>query len=259
MRRNDFNQFIHRVRDEFAIHAPQYDERAPHIADDAPLTRFVADRVLRAGRVLEFGIGTGRLAIPLSRNGFQITGIDLSGDMLARLAGQPESQRMTLVEGTFTEPHDLGTFDAVICIYNTLYHTHTQEAQQAALCRAAEYLNPNGLVLLENTAASWLVRAYGRDDSRLSVREVGAVSAELTAGTISLHEQILRNIHMSVSDGQISTRPVTMRYLWPAELHLLADRAGLVVAEEYSDWNEAEFTSTSDNHIVVLRKSGATK
>lgn len=240
------------VRAEFAIHAPSYDDTSPVVGDDDPMIGFLGDRLPAGARLLEYGIGTGRIAVPLVRAGYRVTGIDVSPDMLSMLAAKPESAEIEIVEGSFGDRHDLGEFDAVVCLFNSLYHAHDRRVQQAALRRAAEHLRPGGLLILANSSAITLVREY-TDPNGIFVRKVAADHVWLTTGLLSPLEQILRISHLTVGVGGTRIHPVTLRYIWPEELRLMAEAAGLDVIEEYADWDGTPFTAQSREHIVVLR------
>lgn len=243
------------IVDEFAIHAARYDATSPPLTVESPLVTFLRERLKPGSRIVEFGIGTGRVAIPLLQAGFDVTGIEVSPDMQARLAEKPAADQLTVVAGSFAEPHDIEACDAVVCVYNTLYHAHDLRMQQAALRCAAGYLKPGGLVVLENRSAASLVREYERGE-RLSVRRVETGSAWFTAGTVCMLTQVARIVHMSVSGaGNVSYHPITLRYIWPGELRLLADLADLEVTEEFADWHGSAFTAESREHIVVLRRA----
>lgn len=242
-----------RIIAEFAIHAQRYDETSPPLADDDPLMDFLRARLAAGSRIVEFGAGTGRVSIPLVRQGYDVTGIDLSPDMVRRLAEKPEAARMTIIEGSFADRHDIGRCAAVLCVFNSLYHAHTREMQQAALRRAAEYLRPDGILVLENRSANSFIQEYSAGE-RVSVRSLTTDSAWLTAGTLSPLDQRVSIAHLAVTGGRFTYNPITLRYIWPDELRLMAETAGLEVVEEYADWHQSTFTAGSREHIAVLRR-----
>lgn len=243
---------------EFAQHAARYDEFAPQVDVAHPMIAFIQSRITSPARLIEFGIGTGRVALPLSACGYEVSGVDFSAEMLAELRNKPGAEKIAVVEGSFTEPHGLGLFTGVVCVFNSLYHAHTLEDQVATLRAAAESLEPQGLLFLENRAAHSFVQEYAARE-RLSVRGVGPDSVWLTAGTLDPLEQVVRFTHLTIGTGGITAGPVTMRYIWPDELRLMAALAGLEVVEQFADWSGTPFTADSREHIAVLRRSGTIK
>src|SRR6478672_5724426 len=74
----------------------------------------------RGGSALEFGIGTGRVALPLSQRGVQVCGIDISADMIEQLRRKPRSEAITTTVGDFAETVVAGEFSLVYVVYNSI-------------------------------------------------------------------------------------------------------------------------------------------
>jgi hypothetical protein len=92
-------------------------------------------------------------------------------------------------------------------------------------------------------------------DQRVQARSVTEDSAVIE---VSRHDKVQQrvNTQMITLDGQgIHLRPVAIRYTWPAELDLMADRAGLRLTERYADWHRRPFTSTSDGHVSLYQRA----
>jgi SAM-dependent methyltransferase len=103
------------------------------------------------GGVLEYGIGTGRVALPLARAGFSVTGIDCSADMLASLARQAEAEPADVRARLGWHLGDARTleldrrFALVSCPFNGLAHHHRPADLGAFLANAQRHLAPSGL------------------------------------------------------------------------------------------------------------------
>lgn len=102
------------------------------------------------GPALEFGVGTGRLAIPLAEAGIDVTGIDHSPKMLDQLRSKPSGQRVRAVVGDFTAgPLPGGPFRLAYIVFNTLFGVTSQDAQVRCFVKVAEVLEPGGAFVLE--------------------------------------------------------------------------------------------------------------
>ncbi|MFD5426476.1 class I SAM-dependent methyltransferase [Streptomyces sp. NPDC127084] len=243
------------TEEQFDAHAEAYDALYPLLDDDHPMITFIRDRLPPRCSVVEFGIGTGRVAIPLVHAGLDVCGIDLSARMLEKLAAKPEGARITTVHGSFTETRNLAAsrHSAVICVFNTLFHVLQQREQARTLEAAAAALRPGGLMFLENSSAHRLVRKYPDGDAvRVHHQETGRVW--LLAGVLDELRQRLDVTHIRIGGGEISPVPVSFRYVWPSELRLMAQAAGLDLVEEHGDWSGAPYDTSSRLHICVLRK-----
>ncbi len=202
------------------------------------------------GRALEFAIGTGRIALPLAARGVSVTGIELSGPMLDRLAEKPGADLITTYQGDMTTTRVPGQFDLVFLVFNTLDNLTTQDAQVACFENAAAHLAPGGHFVVE-TLLPQLQRlpqgatqlAFACGPSHWGVDEI-----DVTTQRYSSH-------HVWLKDGAApETLSVPFRYAWPAEMDLMARIAGLSLAHRWSDWSRAPVTKDSRSHVSVWRK-----
>jgi SAM-dependent methyltransferase len=104
---------------------------------------FLAD-LTPGGRVLELGVGTGRIALPMIGRGFEVWGVDASPEMLQRLKAKPGDENVTTICEDFgtVDAQSGGQFDLVLLLVNTLYAMPTQEHQVACFANAAAHLGP---------------------------------------------------------------------------------------------------------------------
>ena len=113
-----------------------YGERIADVYDDWPRLPATGERAVEflaaaAGRgpILELGIGTGRLALPLANRGFAVHGIDASPAMVARLRAKPGGDRIPVTLGNFAEMAVSGRFSLVFVAFNTFFGLQSQEDQ----------------------------------------------------------------------------------------------------------------------------------
>jgi SAM-dependent methyltransferase len=210
---------------------------------------FLAEQV-GTGGALEFGIGTGRIALPLSRTGVPVAGIDLSTAMVARLREKQGTQSIEVAIGDFATTRVAASFDLVYLVFNTINNLTTQEDQVACFANASSHLKPGGRFVIEVGVP---------DLQRLPPGETVRVFT-LTDGYVGFDEydvanQGLVSHHYRVVDGRLDRISIPFRYVWPSELDLMARLAGMSLRERWSDWNRAAFTADSRKHVSVWEKA----
>ena len=231
--------------------AERYETLWPELFDPAVIDPAVDLLVELAGGgpALEFGVGTGRIALPLSRRGVHVHGIDLSSAMVARLRVQPGGTDMGVIVGDFATVTVGGLFALVYLLRNTITNLISQDEQVQAFGNAAAHLRPGGCFLIEN---------YVPQLRRLPPGDTTHVFAA-TADHVGLEEydvaaQLAVSRHYWTIEGQLRTFSSTHRYAWPAELDLMARIAGLRLRDRWADWHRTPFTGESRSHISVWEK-----
>jgi SAM-dependent methyltransferase len=201
---------------------------------------------------LEFAIGTGRIALPLTQAGLAVDGIELSPDMIARLREKPGGDQLKVVLGDMSRI-DLGrTFGLVYLVYNTIGNLLTQDDQVRCFANAARHLSPDGVFVLEcrvPTAPSRPGHQFA-DVERVEIDRVVLDVCRYDPIT-----QILDENHVSVGVDGIVFRPVRLRLAHPPEFDLMARLAGLRLAERWGGWTGEQFTATSWRHVSVYRRA----
>jgi SAM-dependent methyltransferase len=233
--------------------AEHYDEASAEAFDPAvvdPAVDLLAD-LAGDGAALEFGIGTGRLALPLRARGVPVHGIDLSPDMLARLRAKPGGESIPVTVGDFGSATVDGTFALVYLVFNTVMNLTTQDEQVACFANAARHLAPGGHFVVE----------VGVPDLRRLPPGERARAYRLTETHVDLDEydvaaQRMVSHHYTVTDGRLDVVSIPFRYVWPAELDLMARLAGLVPAARWEDWHRRPFTDESRAHVSAWRTPG---
>ncbi|MFF4470834.1 class I SAM-dependent DNA methyltransferase [Streptomyces sp. NPDC001599] len=242
-----------------------YDDWIVRLQDDTePTVRFLAGLAARVAkdtgesRVLELGVGTGRVALPLAAAaGVEVTGVDASAEMLERLRGKPGSDKVSLVHGDFVRPDVRGPFGLVYIVFNTLYSLATQEDQIRCLAGAADLLPEGGAFVFQGFVPD-AARFEGarRSGQRMEVARDGGTRLDLG---IVHHDPVHQHMHprYRLADPAAEREhTVRFRYVWPSELDLMARLAGLTLERRYADWDGGAFTGESQAHVAVYRKTG---
>jgi SAM-dependent methyltransferase len=233
--------------------AARYETLWPELFDPAvvdPAVDFVAG-LAASGPALEFGIGTGRIAIPLHRRNVTVYGIELSAAMVAELRGRPGGSGIGVVLGDFATaavPAG-GPFALVYLLRNTITNLVTQDEQVQAFRNAAAHLRPGGCFVIEN-----YVPELRRLPPGETTRVFTATPAHLAYEDYDVATQTAVSHHYWVIDGRLQTFSSPHRYVWPAELDLMARLAGLGLRERWADWLRTPFTGESRSHISVWAK-----
>lgn len=201
---------------------------------------------------LEFGVGTGRIALPLSRRGVRVQGIDLSTAMVERLGSQPGGADITVTVGDFSTTNVGDGFELVYLLRNTITNLTAQEQQVRAFENAAAHLIPGGCFLVENYVPE-LRRIPPGEATHLFTATPDHIGLE----EYDLATQIAISRHYWAMDGRLRTFSSTHRYVWPAELDLMARIAGLRLRHRWADWHRTPFTAESRSHISVWEKPAA--
>jgi SAM-dependent methyltransferase len=231
--------------------AEQYDADSLDMFDPAvigPAVDVLTD-LARGGRALEFAVGTGRIALPLSQRGVGVHGIDLSADMVAQLRAKPGSEGIAATIGDFATTVVDTRFSLVYLVYNTIENLTTQDEQVDCFRNAARHLEPGGVFVIEvevpqlqRLPPGETVRVFTSSPTRLGFDELDIA----TQAGVSHHHWI--------ADGRRETFSMPYRYVWPSELDLMARLAGLTLRERWGDWQRAPFTSKSTRHVSVWEK-----
>ncbi len=205
-----------------------------------------------AGRVLELGIGTGRVAVPLAQRGREVVGIDASGAMLEQLRGKYDGPLITTVLGDFADVDVEGEFSLILVAADTLFMLVSQDEQVRCFANAAARLAPDGVFVVEAFVPGATRYLQGHDTA------VRSVTADSVLVGMATHDPVAQRLDAQQvllgADG-IRMIPGVLRYAWPAELDLMARLAGLRLRDRWSDWRGGRFTATSARHISVYERS----
>lgn len=215
----------------------------------------VVDRVssvAAGGRVLELGVGTGRLAGPLAAAGLWVVGVDVSSPMLRRLAerrnesgGSLDAVRADMAVLPFA-PH---RFDVVLIAYNTLFNLPDTASQQRCLHDVAQCLHTDGALIVE----AFVPRTDDPPTDALTVRHVTSDSVVLTASLLDPATQVIEGQHIEVREAGLRLRPWRVHYLHPDQLDALALEAGLHLERRAAGWHDELVDADSATHVSTYR------
>ena len=232
--------------------ADSYDEMAaemfaPEVLD--PAVEFLAG-LAEGGRALELGIGTGRIALPLARRGVEVHGIELSPDMVAKLFEKPGGEEIPVTIGDFATTRVEGRFARAYVVWNSIMNLRTQEAQVACFRNAAAHLALRGRFVVEIMLPELQRLPPGETVIPFDVSE-----EHLGFDEYDVARQGLISHHYYPQRGEYETFPG--RYIWPAELDLMAQLAAMSIRERWGGWRREPFTSGSRSHVSVYEQAVA--
>lgn len=216
-------------------------------SDTQGTVAFLSD-LASAGPVLELGIGTGRIALPLAQRGHEVHGVDASEAMVEKLRSKAGGEDMPVTIGDFAELDVEGDFSLVYVVFNTFFALLSQEDQVRCFSNVARRLREGGVFVIEAFVPD--MTRWDRDQ-RIETRHVGGDSVVLDAAKHDPVEQRVASNHLVVSEAGVKLYPVRMRYAWPAELDLMARLAGLRLRERWAGWRREPFTASSGKHVSV--------
>jgi len=231
--------------------AAVYDDLEAEMFDAAVVTPVVETLANLAGqgRALEFGIGTGRIALPLAERGVRVQGIDASEAMVAKLRAKPGGKEIDVTTGDFATTTVDGRFSLVYLVFNTIFNLVTQEEQVACFRNAAGHLDAGGCFVVELGVPDLQRLPPGQN-----ISVIGVDARALSFDVYDVVTQRLTSHHFVMSEERLSSYPVEGRYAWPSELDLMGRLAGLSLRERWGGWKQEPFTSLSRSHVSVYAK-----
>jgi SAM-dependent methyltransferase len=201
--------------------------------------------------VLELGIGTGRIALPLSEH-VEVTGIDNSAEMLALLAAKPGADRLRTYEGDMTGPLPEGPFGLCFVAVNTVFNLLTADRQAACFRAVAGVLAPGGSFVVEAFVPATDAMAPARGD--VTVRSLSADRVVLAVSRSDPASQLAEGQYVEITEaGGVRLRPWAIRWATPDQLDAMADAAGFDLQVRHAGWNHEPFGPDSTHHVSVFR------
>jgi SAM-dependent methyltransferase len=201
------------------------------------------------GAALEFAIGTGRVALPLRQRGVPVAGIELSPAMVAQLRTKADQESIPVVIGDMTTTRVPGQYTLVFLVFNSISNLLSQTEQVECFRNAARHLTPGGRFVIELWVPELRKLPMGQD-SIVATSEPGHFCVDRYD---ILRQQVVSN-HFFLGEGRKAvTGHSRHRYIWPGELDLMAQMAGLELESRHADWAGADFTAESYSHVSVYR------
>lgn len=233
--------------------AEAYDTIYSEMADPAVVDPMVTMLVELAegGPVLEFAVGTGRVALPLSARGLAVHGIELSPAMAAQCRAKPGSNAVPVTIGDMASTRVPGAFTLVYLVANTIMNVTTQDEQAAVFANAAAHLTSGGCFVVEVIVPQ--LRSVPRGEvGRIFTLDPDHVGIETFDDVVG---QIAWSHHWMQVDGRLVRHSAPYRYVWPSELDLMAKLAGLQLRERWETWDRTPFTSESTRQVAVFERT----
>lgn len=233
-----------------------YGDRIADIYDEEtrvppePAVEFLAP-LAAGGRVLELGIGTGRIALPLAARGVEVHGVDASQAMVTKLRAKSGGQDVPVTIGDFAEVSVEGTFNLIFVAVSTIFALVTQEDQVRCFANVAAHLVAGGAFVVDAFVPD---PALFTDEQRLAAHRVDVEEVELIAGRHDRVAQRVSSAQIRLSEAGIRLDPMEIRYAWPTELDLMAQLAGLQLRERVCGWSREPFTDRSRAHVSVYER-----
>jgi SAM-dependent methyltransferase len=201
------------------------------------------------GPALEFAIGTGRVAVPLAERGVPVTGIELSQPMIDQLRVKADQSVIPVIVGDMASARAPGQYTVVYLVFNTISNLLTQAGQVACFRNAARHLVPGGRFVIELWVPQLRQLPPGQQ-ALVGHSETGYIGVDTYD---VLHQRVVSH-HFRFGEGRAARVFRTPhRYIWPAELDLMAQLAGFELESRHADWSGAEFTAESPSHVSVYR------
>ena len=207
------------------------------------------------GTVLELGVGTGRLAIPLAQRGLRVVGLDASQEMLDRLQLADPTQMvlpvlgdMADIESSLRNANCDEHFTLIFCAFNTMLNLHSFDAIDHCFRGSRQVLVPKGRVVVE---AFVPVDESTIPSQSLSPARVTTDAAVFIETTYDRERSRLHGRHIEVQPGVVTVRPWSVLICGPEQLDHAAQAAGFVLVERRSDWNGTPFTDESATHVSI--------
>jgi len=206
----------------------------------------------KGGKALELGIGTGRMALPLSKAGLAVQGVDASESMVARLRSKPGAENIPITIATLPDIPVDGQFSLVYVVFNTFFCLLTQQEQIRCFQNVARLLSSDGAFVIEAFVPDMKLFTSGQ---ALRVTQINDSDVQMDASQIEMDMQMITAQHIILTTQGTRFYPVKLRYAWPSELDLMAQLSHMRLRERWDGWTKNPFTSRSGKHISVYQLS----
>jgi SAM-dependent methyltransferase len=215
--------------------------------DEQETVAFLAK--LAGGRdALEFAVGTGRIALPLSHAGTRVDGIELSQDMVDRMREKPGGSELEVTIGDMSRLGTGRTYGLVYLVYNTIGNLITQDDQVRCFENAARHLAEDGVFVLECRVPTAATRP---GHQFVDAEEVATDRVRLGVCQYDPVTQVLDINHVQIGSDGIILSPISLRLAHPPEFDLMARIAGLRLRARWGGWSGEAFTAASWRHVSV--------
>lgn len=214
-----------------------------------PVVDVLAD-LAHSGPALEFAVGTGRVALPLSRREISVCGIELSPHMAEQMAAKPDADAVPVTIGDMATTSVSGMFKLVYLLANTIMNVTTQDEQLAVFENAAAHLEPGGCFVVE-VVVPQLRGVAPSETAWVFTHQPNHIGIETFDDPVG---QVAWSHHWMEVDGRLVRHSAPYRYVWPSELDLMARMSGLCLRDRWAGWDRSPFTADSKRHVSVFER-----
>ena len=233
--------------------ADVYDEWYQGISDVDTTVDVLAELVRSAGdgRVLELGVGTGRLAIPLAESGVEVHGLDTSELMLQQMVQKDGGADVHAHLGDMVDGMPDGPFALVFVAYNTFFNLLTSERQQACFAEVAGRLCEGGFFVIE----AFVPDPTHDPASSITVRSIAADRVVLSVSTANAADQLAEGQFIDITEaGGVRLRPWSIRWATTTQLDDMAAAVGMTLNDRWEAFDRTPFTAESERQVSVFCK-----
>jgi SAM-dependent methyltransferase len=231
---------------ETSLHYDAEDTRG----DEAETVEFLA-RIADGRDALEFAVGTGRIALPLTAAGVHVDGLEQSPHMVDRMREKPGGDDIEVLIGDMSQHGTGRAYGLVYLVFNTIGNLLTQDGQVRCFENAARHLDDGGVFVLECRVPSAPSRA---GHQFVDAERVAADEVVLDVNRYDPVTQVLDEVHLHITESGIRLGPISVRLARPPEFDLMARIAGLRLRDRFGGWRGEPFTADSWRHVSVYEK-----
>ena len=233
-------------------HAGVYDRIYAHVFQtDLACRHLVALAERTHAPILDLGIGTGRIALPLRKAGIDVHGIDASDAMINRLRAQPGGADVPVWRADMADFDLPDRYGVIVCAVSTLFMLPDRATQIGCLRSAARHLRPGGVLIVEAFVPDPV--RYDHHGERVEVRHLDDDSLHLVLSQHRPRQQTVTVTHVLAGAGGVRSYPVVLSYAWPTELDLMAGLVGLELVERTGGWDDRPYDDTTTDHVSTYR------
>ena len=221
--------------------------QADRAKDGASVIVSVLEGLAGTGPVMELGIGTGRIALPLAARGIRVDGVEISTPVVERLRREPGGDQLSITVGNFADVSYPDSYSLIYVVANALLHLYTQEDQVRCFRNVAAHLSQDGVFVVEVFGPA-VIRGL---DEKIRADSIDADQVRLEMHRHDAATQIVEWSYVTLADGGVDMFPIVQRYIWPSEMDLMAQIAGLTLKERWGGWRQEPFGSDSKGQVSV--------
>ncbi len=209
---------------------------------------------LSIGPFLELGIGTGRIALPLAERGRRVVGMDSSAAMVGKMRQKPGGDQIEVIIGDMATCDVGGPYEVVFVAFNTIFGLGDQQSQVECFRNVRRALTPEGRFVLECFVPD--LRRFQEGNQAVRVLPTSTSARLRLNAALHYPDQQRIDTHVVViRQGEVRVLPVSLRYIWPSEMDLMAQLAGFRLESRFGGWSQEPFSAASSFHVSVYRPS----